>query len=98
VVTAANPDEAVAVAREFKGTIQLMVTDVVMPGMSGLQLAERLQPTRPAMRVLFVSGYTDDAMGPQGILEPGKAFLQKPFTPIALARKVREILDGERRG
>jgi signal transduction histidine kinase len=97
VVTAANPDEAVAVAREFKGTIQLMVTDVVMPGMSGLQLAERLQPTRPAMRVLFVSGYTDDAMGPQGILEPGRAFLQKPFTPVALARKVREILDSDPR-
>jgi len=97
VVTAANPDEAVAVAREFKGTIQLMVTDVVMPGMSGIQLADRLQPTRPSMRVLFVSGYTDDAMGPHGILEPGKAFLQKPFTPVALARKVREILDADRR-
>jgi two-component system, cell cycle sensor histidine kinase and response regulator CckA len=95
VVTAANPDEALAVAREFKGAIQLMVTDVVMPGMSGLQLAERLVPTRPDMRVLFVSGYTDDAMGPQGILEPGKAFLQKPFTPNALARKIRDVLDAE---
>jgi two-component system, cell cycle sensor histidine kinase and response regulator CckA len=95
VVTAANPDEAVAVAREFKGKIELMVTDVVMPGMSGLQLADRLHPTRPNMRVLFVSGYTDDAMGPQGILEPGKAFLQKPFTPNALARKIREVLDAE---
>ncbi len=95
VVTAANPDEALAVAREFKGAIQLMVTDVVMPGMSGLQLAERLVPTRPDMRVLFVSGYTDDAMGPHGILEPGKAFLQKPFTPSALARKIRDVLDAE---
>jgi PAS domain S-box-containing protein len=93
VVTAANPDEALAISREFKGRIELMVTDVVMPGMSGLQLAERLLPTRPDMRVLFVSGYTDDAMGPLGILEPGKAFLQKPFTPAALARKVREVLD-----
>ena len=98
VVTAANPDEAVAVAREFKGVIQLLVTDVVMPGMSGLQLAERLLPTRPHMRVLFVSGYTDDAMGPQGILEPGKAFLQKPFTPNALAQKIRDVLDAAPQG
>ena len=94
VVTAANPDEAIAVAREFKGTIQVMVTDVVMPGMSGLQLAERLMPTRPNMRVLFVSGYTHDTIGHQGVLDPGTAFLQKPFTPNALARKVREVLEG----
>jgi PAS domain S-box-containing protein len=94
VVTAANPDEALAVAREFKGTIQVMVTDVVMPGMSGLQLAERLLPTRPNMRVLFVSGYTHESIGHQGVLDPGTAFLQKPFTPNALARKVREVLEG----
>jgi CheY-like chemotaxis protein len=94
VVTAANPDEAIAVAREFKGTIQVMVTDVVMPGMSGLQLAERLMPTRPNMRVLFVSGYTHDTIGHHGVLDPGTAFLQKPFTPNALARKVREVLEG----
>jgi two-component system cell cycle sensor histidine kinase/response regulator CckA len=94
VVTAANPDEAIAVAREFKGTIQVMVTDVVMPGMSGLQLAARLMPTRPNMRVLFVSGYTHDAIGHHGGLDPGTAFLQKPFTPNALARKVREVLEG----
>ena len=93
VVTAANPDEALAVAREFRGPIQLMVTDVVMPGMSGLQLAERLNPTRPDMKVLFVSGYTNDAIGHQGVLDPGTAFLQKPFTPNALARKVREVLE-----
>jgi two-component system, cell cycle sensor histidine kinase and response regulator CckA len=93
VVTAANPDEALAIAREFRGPIQLMVTDVVMPGMSGLQLAERLNPTRPDMKVLFVSGYTNDAIGHQGVLDPGTAFLQKPFTPNALARKVREVLE-----
>ena len=93
VVTAANPDEAVAVAREFKGKIEMMVTDVVMPGMSGRQLAERLARSRPEMRVLFVSGYTDDAVVRHGVIDQGTAFLQKPFTPTVLARKVREVLD-----
>ena len=93
VVTAANPDEALAVAREFKGKIEMMVTDVVMPGMSGRQLAERLARSRPEMRVLFVSGYTDDAVVRHGVIDQGTAFLQKPFTPTVLARKVREVLD-----
>ena len=93
VVTAANPDEALAIAREFKGKIEMMVTDVVMPGMSGRQLAERLATSRPDMRVLFVSGYTDDAVMQHGIVSRPRAFLQKPFTPTALARKVREVLD-----
>jgi len=93
VVTAANPDEAIAIAREFKGKIEMMVTDVVMPGMSGRQLAERLARSRPEMRVLFVSGYTDDAVVRHGVIDQGTAFLQKPFTPTVLARKVREVLD-----
>jgi len=71
--------------------VHLVVTDVVMPEMSGRQLADSLQERRPTLKVLFVSGYTDDAITRHGILEPGIAFLQKPFTPESLARKVREV-------
>jgi two-component system cell cycle sensor histidine kinase/response regulator CckA len=73
--------------------IHLLITDVIMPGMSGRQLADRLREIRPGLKVLFVSGYTDDAIIRHGMLEPGIAFLQKPFTPESLSRKVREVLD-----
>ena len=94
VLEAVDGRSALEVGTRHEGPVHLLVTDVVMPEMSGRQLAERLKERRPALKVLFVSGYTDDAITRHGILEPGIAFLQKPFTPESLARKVREVLDG----
>jgi len=93
VLDAENAERALALAEAHRGPIHLLVADVVMPGASGRQLARRLAQVRPETRVLYVSGYTDDAIVHHGMLEPGLNFLQKPFTPAALARKVREVLD-----
>ncbi len=94
VIAAASPAEAIAASRRHEAEIQILVTDVIMPGMNGRELARTLAPSRPRMRVLYMSGYTDTAISQHGILAPGTAFLSKPFTPDALARKVREVLDG----
>ena len=75
--------------------VQLVLTDVVMPSMSGLDLVRRLTRKKPQLKVLFMSGYTDNVIASGGILEPGLAFLQKPFVPTALALKVREVLDAK---
>jgi CheY-like chemotaxis protein len=88
-----NGQEALARMKRHAGHIHLLVTDVVMPGMSGIELARHLALGRPEMRVLFFSGYTDDLVGRQGVLKPGRAFLQKPFTPDTLLRRVRMLLD-----
>jgi PAS domain S-box-containing protein len=93
VLVAKDGSEALVVHERFDGEIHLMLTDVVMPQMSGRELAEVLTPMRRAMKVLYMSGYTDDAIVHHGVLEEGTPFIEKPFSPDALARRVREILD-----
>ena len=93
VLEAPNGDTALRLAAKHHGPIHLLLTDVIMPGLSGRELAEQLAQLRPDMRVLYVSGYADNAMVHHGILEAGIAYLQKPFTPEALARRVRDVLD-----
>ncbi len=93
IMEARSGIEALEVARRHGEAINLVVTDVVMPEMSGRDLAERLTKDHPGIRILFMSGYSDEAVTRHGVVEPGVAFLQKPFSPLALARKVREVLD-----
>jgi two-component system cell cycle sensor histidine kinase/response regulator CckA len=95
VLPAQHAGEALALCERHDGAIDLMLTDVVMPQMSGPELAKRVRVARPEMRVLCMSGYTDDSIVRHGVLETGVAFLQKPITPASLARKVREVLDEE---
>jgi two-component system cell cycle sensor histidine kinase/response regulator CckA len=92
ILAARSAMEAIRIAETHLGPIHLMVTDVIMPGMSGVQLAFRLSALRPEMKVLYVSGYTDDTIVHHGVLQPGLEFLQKPFSPKMLARKVGEVL------
>jgi two-component system cell cycle sensor histidine kinase/response regulator CckA len=94
VVVAANGHEGLRVARDHKGAaIRLVVTDVIMPLMGGKMMAEWLTSGDPDLKVLFTSGYSDDAIAQYGVLDPGVAFLPKPFTAATLIGKVRELLD-----
>jgi len=96
VLTAANGGEALLLCEQRQGDIHLLLTDVVMPQMSGKQLAERLAVIRPELKVLYMSGYTDDAIVHHGVLEPGTWFIGKPFSAVDLTSKVREVLDDAR--
>jgi two-component system cell cycle sensor histidine kinase/response regulator CckA len=96
VLSASGGSEALHIAEAHQGPISLLVTDVVMPGMSGKQLAEALMRTRPNLRVLYVSGYTENTVLSRGVLEPGVDFLPKPFNREVLASKLRGMLDAPR--
>jgi signal transduction histidine kinase/ActR/RegA family two-component response regulator len=96
VLEATRGEEAIRLCKVHKGPIDLAVVDVVMPEMSGPDLARQIVPLRPNLRLLYISGYTDEAMIHHGIPKSGAAFLQKPFVPDALVRKVREVLDNRR--
>ncbi len=93
VLEAANGADALALVGRHPGSIHLLLADVIMPQMGGRELAQRLAASHPELRVLYLSGYTPDAVVRHGVLEPDAAFLQKPFTVKALTRKVREVLD-----
>ena len=93
VLTAENGEDALRISKGHENPIDLMLTDVVMPKMGGKETAEQLQPLYPQMKVIYMSGYTDDAIVRHGVLAPGLNFIEKPFSPEALARKVREVLD-----
>lgn len=93
VLVASNGPEAVQAAHEHAGPIHVLVTDLMMPGLTGPEVAERLRSTRPEMRVLYLSGYTDGAVARDGRLETDASFLQKPFASGVLAQKVREVID-----
>jgi len=97
VLAASNGAQALAAARGWDGPIHLLVSDVVMPGMSGSQLAAQLEQERRGIRVLFISGYSEEAIAQHGVLHTGRSFLQKPFPPSVLLRTVRELLDREGR-
>jgi CheY-like chemotaxis protein len=92
VLDAGGGEEALDVCRRHGGAIHLVLTDVVMPGMSGRAVADRLNELRPGIGVLFMSGYTEEAVVHHGVLHEGVNFLEKPFTPDSLTRKVREVL------
>jgi signal transduction histidine kinase/CheY-like chemotaxis protein len=93
VMCALDGFEALQKAKEYDGRIHLLVTDVIMPNMNGPELAATLTPIRPDMKVLYVSGYSSNEMGAKGVLDPHVDLLQKPFTPQALARKIREVIE-----
>jgi two-component system cell cycle sensor histidine kinase/response regulator CckA len=94
VVSASNGQDGLDAVREHKGSpIRLVVTDIIMPIMGGKVMAEKLKKAYPDLKILFTSGYTDNAITNHGVLEKGIEFLPKPYTPATLARKVRELLD-----
>ena len=95
VLSASTPGDAIRLAQEYLGELHLLMTDMIMPGMNGRDLAKNLQPLYPNIQCLFMSGYTADIIAPQGVLDKGVHFIQKPFSTQKLAATIREVLDGE---
>ena len=95
ILAAQEGAEALEISEAHDGPIHLLLTDMVMPGMSGKDLSKRIRSQRPEIRVLYMSGYTENAAVHRGELEAGEAFLSKPFTVEGLTQKVRDVLDGE---
>ncbi len=93
VLAASTPSEGLGLAKEYVGKIHLLITDVVMPGMNGRDLASQLKSTTPDIKTLFMSGYTSDIIAHRGILDEGVDFIKKPFSIRDLAAKVREVLE-----
>jgi CheY-like chemotaxis protein len=93
VLAAAHPDKALALSAQHDGHIDLLIADILMPGMRGVDLAEQIASSRPGIAVLYISGHTEDVVSEQGVTGTDWTFLPKPFTPTGLARKVREALD-----
>ena len=94
VISARNGEEALQIEEEHTGPIDLVLTDIVMPGMSGGELIQRLQARKPGVHVLYMSGYTKYTVVNHGILESVDSFIWKPFSPAELLQKIRELLDG----
>lgn len=92
VLEAANGRQAMQIVKAYQGPLHLLLSDVIMPGMNGPELAQQIKALWPDMKTLYMSAYADDVLGPRGVVSPGVNFLQKPFTPAILARKVREML------
>lgn len=93
ILAARLPEQALKLAEQYPGPIHLLVTDVIMPGMNGRELRDRVAALKPGLRCMFMSGYTAEVIAHQGVLEDDIQFLQKPFTVEALARRVREVMD-----
>jgi CheY-like chemotaxis protein len=93
ILSAANGLEALNVSQEYPGRIDLLLTDVVMDGLPGPELAEKLIANRPEIKVVFISGFADGSLAPDGVLKPGTVLVQKPFTIRVLSAKLREVLE-----
>jgi two-component system cell cycle sensor histidine kinase/response regulator CckA len=93
VISALGPDRAIDLARQHAGRIDLVLTDVVMPGQSGPAMVRKLRQRAPDLRVLYMSGYPDEALSRGGGLEKGATLIEKPFSPARLTRTIRELLD-----